>query len=257
MAALLALFGFSLGAFAAPVGSTFVSYSVDAPFGSTGSDTNAAGTVRAFVKQHGNSDHQRLAIKLSNLDPRTPYTLLAVVGDAVDPVTVTTFATGPSGNGSISYFQNGALKTNGHKGRGAGVSKHALPARLAPLADVSYLSIADTNGEVVLSVSLHEAQSMSYEVATTFANTGSDPDAIGCMAMAIQSGFTQFRLFAAGQSSQYSLWVNDSPVANYFADSTGSIAVGSFPAKAPSPMKFREVCVKNLADAIVLKSTME
>lgn len=257
LAALVTLFAVAIGATATPSGSTYITYSVDTAFVSTGIDTNAAGTVRAFVKQHGNSDHQKLAIKVSNLDPQTPYTLTATIGDSVDATNVVTFTTTTSGKASISYFQNKALTTNGHKGKGAGVNKHALPAALAPLNEVRYLSVVNTNGEVVLSVNLHASESLSYEVATTFVNTGNDPDAIGCMAMAVQSGHVQFRLFAAGQSSKYSLWVNDEQVGSYSPDVTGRINVGLFPSKAPSPLAFREVVVKDASDAVVLESTVK
>ena len=43
--------------------------------------------------------------------------------------------------------------------------------------------------------------------------------------------------------------VNGVPVQTYPADSTGYIGVGVFPATAPSPLKFREVSLRNAADA--------
>jgi len=242
---------------AAHADSVFLHYNVDTAMTVTNGNTNATVRVRAFVKQQGNSDHQRLVISVAGLDPQTPYTLLAQVGD--DPsntVSVATFTTTRSGAGKVSYFQNRALKGHGHNGHGSGVNKHALPDSINPLSTVRVFSVADTNGVVLLTASMHESASLAYEMAATFVNTGNDPNAIGCMAVAIQEGQVQFRLFAAGQSSEYGLMVNGAPVADYFTDYTGRINVGVFPSGAPSPLKFQSVAMRNAARAVVLESVI-
>lgn len=251
---LLVLFAGATLAAAAPGNANKVSYKVDEALVASGVDADAAGRVQAFVKQQGNSDHQRLRVTATHLDPKTPYTLLALIGTNVDYTIVTNFTTSSLGQGKVVYFQNRALKQNGHNGRGAGVNKHALPAVIDPLTDVRALAIANTNGEVVLSVDLHASLAMEFELASVFNNTGADPDAIGCVAVACQNGAVQFRLFAAGRSSEYIFCVNDAPVANYEADWAGRISVGAFPNSAPSPMFFKKLDVRNGGNAVLLQS---
>jgi hypothetical protein len=239
---------------ATAAGPSKVRYSVKAPMVASDVDTNATGRVEAFLKQQGNSDHQRLRITAAHLDPRTSYQLLALIGSNVDYVTVTNFSTSARGRAVLMYFQNRALRSNGHNGGGSGVNRHALPTVLDPLTDVRALAIADTNSEIVLSVNLHASESMSFELASIFDNTGSDPMAIGCMAVACQGPFVQFRLLAVGQSSQYTFCVNEAPVATYHADGTGMVNVGTFPNGAPAPMYFKKMCMRNAGDQVVLQS---
>jgi hypothetical protein len=220
----------------------------------SGVDTDATGRVQAFVKQQGNSDHQRLRVTANQLDPRTSYTLLAQIGTSPDWVIVTDFTTSPLGKGNVTYFQNHPLRGSGHNGSGLGLNKHALPELLDPLTDVRSLAIATSNGYVVLSVNLHEADTMKFELTSVFDNVGSDPLAIGCMAVGCQNGSVQFRLFAAGQSSEYIFCVNDNPVATYAADSTGRISVGAFPDSAPSPLFFKKMSMRNSSEQVVLQS---
>jgi len=239
------------------MGTTYIRYSVAGSFVASDLDTNASGSVTAFVKQQGNSDHQKLTIKVKALDPLTPYVLLAQVGDDTNLVTVTNFVTGARGARTISYSQNRALRDNGHKGKGSGVNKRTLPAALSPLTDVRVFVVANTNGEVVLTADLHASPTLDFQMASTFMNTGTDPNAIGCVAMAVQNGFTEFRLFAGGQSSEYKLEVNSTPVATYHADFTGRIAVGMLPPGAPSPMRVRSMTLRNAAEEAILASSVE
>lgn len=240
---------------AGPVTPNKVRYKVDEALVSSGLDANATGRVQAFVKQQGNSDHQRLRVTAKNLDLKTPYTLLALVGTNEEWTVITEFTTSSGGKGTVTYFQNRALRDNGHNGGGAGVNKHALPDSINPLTEVRSLSIVDTNGQVVLSLNLHESLAMEFELASVFNNTGSDPEAIGCVAVACQNGSVQFRLFAAGSSSQYTFCVNDAPVATYEADWAGRISVGAFPSAAPSPLMFKRLDVRN-GSAVVLESDL-
>ena len=87
-------------------------------------------------------------------------------------------------------------------------------------------------------------------------NTGTDFTAAGCVAVAVQNGYVQFRMFAAGQGGQFKLLVNDSPVGIYAADFTGRINVGLLPPSAPSPLKFRHLALQNSDDEVVLESTV-
>ena len=95
---------------------------------------------------------------------------------------------------------------------------------------------------------------MQFELTTVFQNSGTDAVAIGCLAVACQGGGVQFRLLAAGDSSRFTLCVNGSSVESYDADAAGRISVGVFPNGAPSPLDFRDLCVRNNADAVVLQS---
>jgi len=239
---------------AAPATPNKVRYKVDELMTATGVDADATGRVQAFVKKQGNSDHQRLRVSAQNLDPKTPYTLVAQLGDSNDVFVVTTFTTTDEGVGKVLFFQNRRLKGNGLNGRGAGVSKHALPDVIDPLTDVRTLSIINSNSEVVLTLDLYAAAGMEFELASVFNNTGSDPNAIGCVAAACVSGSMQFRLFAAGQSSEYTFCVNDSAVATYKADWSGRISVGALPSGAPSPLLFKKLDVRNVVNEIVLES---
>lgn len=242
---------FALAGRAAAAGSTYVRYSVDTAMTSTEVDSDAAGRVRAFVKQQGNSEQQRFVLNATGLDAKTPYTLYVEVEEGVmSPVA--SFTTSGSGKGNISYMQNQRLDGKSSKKP----NKKALPESMAPLTDVISVAIVNTNEQVVLTADLHHSPELAYEMAATFDNTGADPEAMGVMAMAVQNGFVQFRLFAAGQSTQFNLSVNDAPVATYPADATGRINVGVFPSGAPQPVRFRTVRVRNAAQAVVLESKM-
>jgi len=211
----------------------------------SGVDSNATGRVQAFLTQQGNSDHQRLRVAVRHLDPRTSYTLLAQVGTNPDWVTVAGFRTTGQGAGHVTYFRNRWSRPDG---------RHALPEALDPLTDVRELAVANTNGDVVLTVDLHQSEAMAFELASVLKNTGNDPYAIGCVAVACQNGSVQFRLFAAGQSSQYIFCVNDIPVETYSADGAGRISVGAFPNAAPSPLFFKKLDVRDGGNAVLLES---
>lgn len=241
---LAALLASAVMAHAHPNGPNLIHYSVNESMTASGVDADATGRVQAFVKQKGDSDHQRLRVHVAGLDPRTTYTLLAQIGDDPNLVVVTSFTTGAAGKGNVLY--NHGAKTN---------VNHALPEVLNPLTDVRAFAVANGNGDIVLSVNLHESASMNFELASVFNNTGNDPQAIGCVAVACQSGVVQFRLLAAGQSSRYTLCINDSPVASYSANS-GSINIGALPVSAPSPLDFRKLAVRNASDEIVLQSDL-
>ena len=231
-----------------PNGPNQVQYFVNEVMTATGVDADATGRVQAFVKQKGDSDHQRLRVHVAHLDARTSYTLLAQIGDDTNLVAVTNFTTGAAGVANVPYFLN----------RGAmGHGPHTLPDLLNPLTDVRTLAVANMNGEIVLSVNLHESLSMKFELASVFSNTGNDPRAIGCVAVTSEVGVVQFRLLAAGQSSEFTLCVNDAPVATYQADLAGTINVGALPATAPSPVNFRSLSVRNAADQVVLQSNVQ
>lgn len=254
---IFALFMGAVVAEAGPANSNKVRYKVDEALVSSGVDSDASGRVQAFVKQQGNSDHQRLRVSVKDLDPNASYTLLALVGTNESYITVTNFTTSGLGKGKVVYFQNRALRDNGHVGTGSGVNKRALPAVIDPLTQVRALAIANAADEVVLSVNLHESLGMEFELTSVFTSTETDPYAIGCVAVACSNGSTQFRLFAAGDSSQYTFCVNEAPVATYGADSTGRISVGAYPESAPSPLLFKTLDLRNGGDAVILKSEVQ
>ena len=232
-----------VAALVAPVnaaGPVQLRYTVDAAMTGTGLDTDAVGRVQALVKQN-RSERQRLRVTASNLDPRASYTLLVQLGTSSDWVTVTSFTTSAAGRANILYLQ-GATK------------KHALPELLTAVTEVRAVAIATEDGYVVLFANLHKAETMQFELTSVFDNTGTDPSAIGCVAMACQNGSVQFRLFAAAQSSQLVLCINDAPVATYAADATGRINVGVLPNSAPSPLFFKKMALRNAGEEVVLQS---
>lgn len=242
------------GALAARAGAmnpNMIHYSVTETMSATGADTNVTGQVQVFQKQQGNADHQRLRVTVAGLEARTSYALLAQLGDDTNLVTVGGFTTTRSGRGSVLYFQNHA-PTSATANR-----RHVLPASLGPLTEVRALAVADTNGGIVLTVDLHQSPSLLFELASVFGNTGSDPAAIGCVSVALQGGGAQFRLFATGQSSEYTFCVNDQSVATYAADGLGRISVGAFPLRAPSPLEFRKLSVLDAGRQIVLESQLK
>lgn len=252
-AIVVGLLGTALG-YAAP--QRFLRYETDAPFTRTGTDDDAAGKVQAFVKEQGRSNHRRLRIRVSNLDANAAYSVQAWIGESDLPVTVTTFSTDGSGKANLVYVENNSMIA-APAARTPRRNKHALPENVFDVASVRALAIVNSNDQVVLTADLHAPEVLNYQVATALANTGNDPDAIGVMAAAVQSGTLQFRLFAMGQSSQYTLVINEQPVASYTADLTGGIAVGTYPAAAPLPMQFRAVSLKNSADVVILESNVQ
>jgi hypothetical protein len=245
-----ALFTSALLLCAAPSANS-VLYFVEEDFTATGLDADASGHVQALVNQKGQRHLQRLRVTVAHLDSRTPYVLLAATGEDTNLVAVANFKTSGSGRAVImqqrKVVRKKVLRTS---------EKHTLSESLTPLAEVHTLAVANTNGEVVLIISLHESSSLQFELTSVFNNTGADYEAVGCVAVAVQSGHLQFRLFAAGQGGQLTLDVNDSPVGTYATDETGRIYVGAFPSAAPSPLAFRKFSVRNSEDAIVLESTV-
>jgi hypothetical protein len=247
IATLAALFSAALVAQAKP--NHFVRYQVETDFVTTGVDADATGQVQVFLKQQSESEQRRLRVRVSNLDTNATFTLQAIIGSNT-PIVIATFTTSASGKATLAYVDHTSPKPP----KNARPNKHALPENISDLTDVRTLLVVNANNDVVLSSDLHAIETLNYEVATAFTSTGTDPDAIGIMAAAVQNGTIQFRLFAMGQSSQYTLMVNDQPVANYFADPMGGIAVGQYPPAAPAPMQFRNVSLKNAADVVILES---
>lgn len=237
---LVTLFAGAALASAAPAGPNRIHYKVDEVMTASGVDSDATGRVQAFAKKQGNANVQRLRVTAQNLDPQTSYTLVAQVGESEDFVVVTTFTTSASGSGKVIYFQR--------------ANKDVLPEVIDPLTDVRTLAIVNANSEIVLSIDLHASPSMQFELASVFNNTGSDPDAIGCVAIACQYGSVQFRLFAAGKSSEYSFCVNDAEVATYSAEWGGRISVGALPNGAPSPLLFKKLDLRNVSKEVILES---
>ena len=243
------LIGALLAGAAPAANSTF--YVVNEAFTNTGFDSDARGHVRALVKQRGASHLQRLRVTVAKLDPSTPYQLLATTGDDTNFLSVAEFTTTPAGRAVIQQQRH---QVNDRVRRTA--NKRALAELLAPLTEVRTLAVADTNGVVILTLDLHAAPSLQFELTSVLKNTGADYTAVGCLAVAVQSGYLQFRLFAAGQGGEFTLLVNDSPVGTYAADYTGRISVGLLPSTAPSPLKFRNLAVRNANDELVLESAV-
>lgn len=233
----------------AAAGANSTSYVVNEDFTSTGLDSDARGHVQALVKQRGQSHLQRLRVTVAKLDPRTPYQLLATTGDDTNFLTVAEFTTTRTGRAVIHQQRH---QVNDRVRRTA--KKSVLTEPLAPLTEVRTLAVADTNGVVLLTLDLHAAPSLEFELTSVLKNTGRDFTAVGCVAVAVQNGYLQFRMFAAGQGGQFKLLVNDSPVGTYAADFTGRINVGLLPAAAPSPLQFRHLALQNADDEVVLES---
>jgi hypothetical protein len=246
---LAALFVSTVLTGAAAGASSSLSYSVEENFTATGIDADARGRVEALVKQKGEVSLQRLRVNVAQLDPGTPYVLLAATGDGLAWSQVAAFTTTDSGRATVVQIHNRVL----NKVRRV-AKKRALAQSLSPLTEVRALAVANTNGDVVLTVDLHGSPSLNFELTSVLENTGHDVEAIGCLAVAVQNGNLQFRLFAASQSTHLTLLINDTPVGTYAADYTGRISIGVFPHAAPSPLLFRKLSVRNTEDEIVLES---
>jgi hypothetical protein len=225
-----------------------IRYAVDTMLNASGVDAGASGRVQANLKQVGASEHQRLRIQVANLDPETTYTVLAAIGDELNPVVITNFITTARGSARIVYVSGTRPGRSSVKG--------ALSEIVSSVSSIRSISIANTNGEIVLSADLHTAESMTFQLSSVLENAGSDMAAIGCVAVAYQGGGVQFRLFAAGETSQLTFCVNDQPVQTYSTDSAGGIRVGVFPANAPSPLNFRHLSIRNAAGETVLQSAV-
>jgi hypothetical protein len=230
---------------AGPATANKISYKVDDALVSSGADADAAGRVQVLCKQQGASERDRLRVTVKNLDPNTSYTLLALIGTSETYVAVTNFTTSSSGKGKVLYVQNSAISA---------ASKNTLPPSLDPIMEVRALAIANSSEEIVLSLNLHESLGMTFEMTSLLSSTENDPYAVGCFAVACQYGSVQFRLFAVGSSSEYTLSVNNTPLATYEADGSGRIAVGALPEGAPSPMMFKTIDLRNSGNAVVLEA---
>ena len=227
-------------------------YSVEENLVATAVDPDATGSVQAFLRHDSKMHLQRLRVMAAQLDPRASYTLRMQMGDGADWVTITNFTTTPSGRGGVLYIESRVL--NGHAFRRS--TKRSLPEVIDPITHARAIAIANAKGEVVLTASLHESPSLNFEMATVLRNTGNDFQAVGCLAVACQNGGVQFRLFATAQTSEFTLYVNELPVATYPADETGRISVGVLPPLAPSPLAFEKLSLRNAAGAVVLESVI-
>jgi hypothetical protein len=241
--------GAAVFAQAALAGPTMVHYSVEETLTATATDPDATGSVQAIVRNDGKIDRQRLRVSVAQLEPRTSYTLLAQMGDAPNLVSVTNFTTTPAGRGGVLYIQNRVLKSRAVPRP----TKRSLPEVMNPVTHARTIAVANANGEIVLTASLHDSPSMTFEMVRVLENTGNDPQAVGCLAVACQNGGVQFRLFATGQSSEFTFCVNETPVATYPADETGRISVGVFPNASPSPLTFQKLSLRNAANDVVLE----
>ena len=234
---------------AAPTGPTMIRYSVEESLTANAVDPDATGSVQAAVSHDGKTDRRRLRVSVAQLDPRSSYTLLAQMGAAPNFVSVTNFTTTATGRGGVLYIQNRALNSRGARRP----SKRSLPEVMNPVTHARTIAVANAKGEIVLTASLHESPSMTFELACVLENTGNDPQAVGCLAVVCQNGGVQFRLFATGQSSELTFRVNETPVATYQADETGRISIGAFPNASPSPMTFQKLSLHNAANDVVLE----
>jgi hypothetical protein len=224
-------------------------YVVNEDFTNTGFDSDARGHVKALVKQRGQSHLQRLRVTVAKLDPSTPYQLLATTGDDTNFLIVAAFTTTRAGRAVIQQQR--------HEVRDQvrpAAKRFVMAEPLAPLTEVRTLAVADTNGVVILTLDLHAAPSLEFALTSVLQNTGADFTAVGCVAVALQNGYLQFRMFATGQGGQFKLLVNDSPVGTYAADFAGRVNVGLLPPSAPSPLKFRHLALQNADDEVVLES---
>lgn len=230
-------------AWAAGFGPNTFRYNVSADLISSGLDTDAKGQVQVTARARAGAESARLRLGLSKLDPKTDYTLVIQRGEDTNFVVVTNFTTSAAGRARLVYTDKSA-------------GARALPASLADLPDVEVIAILNTNHEVMLSLNLHEAEGMTFQLTSVLQNSGADPFALGCLAVARQGGAVQFRMFATGQSSEFTLLVNDAPVQTYQADASGQIGVGVFPPAAPSPLSFRKVALRNAGHEVVLESNV-
>lgn len=226
-------------------------YLVEEDFTVAGSDADARGHVQVLVKQKGAGHVQRLRVTLANLDPATPYQLLATTGDDTNFFAVADFTTTAAGRAKIMQ-----QRVQTHETVRRTAPKRVLAELLAPLTEVRTFAVVNTNGEVVLTVDLHAAPTLQFELTSVLRSTGVDAAAVGCLVVAVQGGGVQFRLFAAGQSPHLKFHVNDSLVGTYAADFAGRINVGFLPHTAPSPLAFRSLSVRNDDDDLVLESTV-
>jgi hypothetical protein len=242
--------GAAVLAHAASSGPSLLHYSVQETLTATAVDPDATGSVQAFMKRDGKIDRQRLRVTVAQLESSATYTLLVQMGGDPNLVVVTNFTTTPAGKGGVLYVQNRVLNRPAVRH----ITKHSLPEMMDPVTHTRSIAVADANGEIVLTASLHESSSMNFEMATVLENTGQDLQAVGCLAIACQNGSVQFRLFATAQTSEFTFCVNETPVATYFADDTGRISIGTFPNSAPSPAMFEKLSLRNGTNAVVLES---
>lgn len=233
----------------ASAGRNSVRYSLGDAFEATGIDPDARGRVQILVKQREESALQRLRVSVARLEPNAPYELLARVGDELELASITTFTTSASGRASIVQLEsrvNDKLRRNRRK----------AAALAQPLLHVRTLAVANSSGEIVLMLNLHESPALQFELASVFATTGYDPAAVGCFAVGMQEGVLQFRLFAVGQDEQLTLEINDQTIGTYALPPGGRLTLGALPMNAPSPLAFRKVAFRNSEDQVVLETEL-
>jgi hypothetical protein len=199
--------------------------------------------VQALERNNGRADNQRLRITAKHLDANKTFWLLAQLGDSSDWTVVTSFKSSARGRGRVTYLQTAAAN-----------SRRAFPDGIHAVTEARVLAIADETGYVILSVNLHAANTMRFELATVFENAGTDMLALGCLAVACENGGVQFRLLATAQSSQLTFCVNDAPVATYAPDATGLFRAGVLPFSAPSPLLFKKMTLRNASEQVVLQT---
>jgi hypothetical protein len=188
---------------------------------------NTAGSLRLQDNVQGKSAKQTLDLSLTGLEANAAYTLLAVVGDAVDAVPVGTFSTDSKGAARVSYSGKG--------------KKAPLPASLDPLTDLRAISIENASTQSVAFAWIDTAESFQYLVKRNLTPADTATTESGSVSLKSNGSTVNFRLIAGGlvASNNYSLALNSNVVSTASADGDGGLTLTEWPVTAPAILDLR------------------
>jgi hypothetical protein len=188
--------------------------------------SNASASVSAKLNQQGNAYNQRLDVSVRNLETNTAYQVWAALDDDTNFVPVADFTTDESGGAKLKFMRVGSSQGKGH-----GSGKLPLPAELDPISDIRELAIGNVNTQVVFSADLASPDKLQYLVKRTF----TEGDVTANLRLKATTKKVQFLLYVWGlqPGTNYSLAVNDAPVAGGTSGTNGNLSFGNLPV-APS-----------------------
>jgi hypothetical protein len=200
----------------------------------------AAGELAASLRQQGAADIQKLSLQIDALAPDAPYTLLALLRGALDPVEVLAFESDADGAAALK------------------VMKGSLPAELEPITDVLALEVRDEADEIVLTADLTSPDFLQYLVKRALDNEGVDADARGSLFLKAGPGKTRFRLAASGlePGADYALVLDGAELATLTADERGRLSTRALPEGAPDALALESVELRDGADLTVLRTEL-
>jgi len=209
----------------------------------------ATGRVDLGMNQQGNAFNQRLDIATANLPTNMTYYLWAALGEDTNFTYAGSFTTSRKGRGLIRF-----MKVGSSNGKAVGKGKTPLPAELDPISNIRTLVVANANTQAVLSAELRQPDKLQYLIKRWLNNE----TAVADLRLKATTRKVQFRLLSAGlfPATDYSLVVNEEPVATATTGTNGVLAFTSLPVAPADILYVRTLALWDSLSNGVLSTTL-